>query len=39
MWKNFCKHVKEIEEQYIEKDRIVEDTLEVMVIDLGEVWV
>ena len=36
MWKNFCKHVKEIEEQYIEKDGIVEDTLEEMVIELGE---
>ena len=36
MWKNFCKHVKEIEEQYIEKDGRVEDTLEEMVIELGE---
>ena len=33
---NFCKHVKEIEEQYVEKDGIVEDTLEEMVIELGE---
>uniref|UniRef100_A0A1X7T5I9 Uncharacterized protein n=1 Tax=Amphimedon queenslandica TaxID=400682 RepID=A0A1X7T5I9_AMPQE len=36
MWKNFCQHVKKIEAQYIEKDGIVEETLDEMVIELGE---
>ena len=33
MWKNFCRHV---EKNYIEKDEIVEDTLDKMVITIGE---
>ena len=36
MWKNFCRHVHAIEKNYIKKDGIVEDTLEEMVINIGE---
>ena len=33
MWKNFCRHV---EKNQIEKNEIVEDTLDEMVITIGE---
>ena len=36
MWKNFCRHVEDVEKKYIEKDGIVEDTLDEMVITIGD---
>ena len=33
MWRRFCRHVVDIENDYFEKDGILEDT--VMVIELG----
>ena len=35
MWRKFCKHVIDIENEYIEKDGIVEDTLDEMTIEIG----
>ena len=35
MWKNVCRHVEDVEKKYIEKDGIVEDTLDEMVITIG----
>lgn len=32
----FCKHVVKIENEYIKRDGIVEDTLEEMTIELGD---
>ena len=36
MWRNFCRHVIDIENKYIEQDRIVKDTIEEMRIEIGE---
>ena len=36
MWRLFCRHVVDIENNYIEKDGILEDAVEEMTIDLGE---
>ena len=36
MWRNFCRHVIDIENRYIEQDGIVEDTVEEMRIEIGE---
>ena len=33
---NFCRRVEDVEKNYIEKDGIVENTLEKMVITIGE---
>lgn len=32
MWRNFCRHVVDVENDYISKDGIVEDTLEEMTL-------
>ena len=34
MWRKLCKHVIDIENEYIEKDGIVEDTLDEMTLRL-----
>jgi hypothetical protein len=36
MWRNFSRHVIDIENKYIEQDGIVEDTVEEMRIEIGE---
>ena len=36
MWRNFCRHVVDVENKYIEQDGIVEDTVEEMRIEIGE---
>ena len=36
MWGNFCRHVIDVENRYIEQDGIVEDTVEEMRIEIGE---
>ena len=35
MWRRFCRHVLDIENEYFEKDGLVEDVVEEMVICLG----
>ena len=35
MWRRFCRHVVDIENEYFEKDGLVEDVVEEMVITLG----
>uniref|UniRef100_A0A1X7V2G6 DDE-1 domain-containing protein n=1 Tax=Amphimedon queenslandica TaxID=400682 RepID=A0A1X7V2G6_AMPQE len=37
MWQNFYQQVKKIEAQYIEKDGIIEETLDERVIKLGKI--
>ena len=36
MWKSFCIHVVDIENDYFEIDRLIEDTIEKFIIALGE---
>ena len=36
MWRNFCRHVVAIENDFFEKDRLIEDTIEEYIIELGE---
>ena len=36
MWRNFCRHVTDVENKYIEQDGIVEDAVEEMRIEIGE---
>ena len=36
MWRNFCRHVVDVENKYIELDGILEDTVEEMRIEIGE---
>ena len=36
MWRNFCRHVVDVENKYIEQNGIVEDTVEEMRIELGK---
>ena len=36
MWRRFCRHVVDVENECIEKDGILEDAVEEMVIELGE---
>ena len=36
MWRNFCRHVVDIENDYFEKDGLIEDTIEEFIIELGE---
>ena len=36
MWWNFCRHVIDIENKYIEQDGIVEDTVDEMRIEIGQ---
>lgn len=36
MWSNFCDHVKKVEDEYWEKDGLIEDALEEFVIRLSE---
>ena len=35
-WRHYCRHVVDIENDYILKDGILEDAVEEMVIDIGE---
>ena len=37
MWRKFCRHVVDVENAYIEKDGILEDAVDEMVIQLGGV--
>lgn len=36
MWRGFCRHVVDIEKEYFEKDGLVEDRVEEMIIHLGD---
>jgi hypothetical protein len=36
MWTNFCSHVKKVEDEYWEKDGLIEDAMEEFVIQLSE---
>ncbi len=36
MWRRFCRHVVDIENEYFEKDGLLEDAVEEMVINLGD---
>ena len=36
MWKNFCRHLVDVENDYFEKDGLIKDTIEEFIIDLGE---
>ena len=36
MWSNFCDHVKKVEDEYREKDGLIEDALQEFVIRLSE---
>lgn len=36
MWRKFCSHVMKVENEYIEKDGIMEDTLEEMTFTINE---
>ena len=36
MWRQFCRHVVDIENDYFEKDGILEDAVEDMIISIGE---
>ena len=36
MWRRFCRHVVDIENDYIQKDGLREDTVEEMIINIGE---
>ena len=36
MWRGFCRHVVDVENRYIEKDGICEDTVEEMRIEIGD---
>ena len=35
-WRHYCRHVIDVENNYFDKDGIYEDTVEEMIIDLGE---
>ena len=35
MWRAFCRHVTDIENEYFEKDGLVEDLIEDFVIEFG----
>ena len=35
-WRHYCRHVLDVENNYFDKDGIYEDTVEEMIIDLGE---
>ena len=34
MWRNFCKHVMKVEKDYMEKDGIIEDTVDEMTLTI-----
>ena len=36
MWRNFCRHVVDVENNYIQKDGILEEALEEMIIEFGD---
>ena len=36
MWRGFCRHVVDIENNYFEKDRLIEDRVEEMSIQSGD---
>ena len=36
MWRQFCRHVVDVENRYMEQDGIMEDTVEEMRIEIGE---
>ena len=36
MWRHFCRHVVDVENEYFEKDGIVEDVVEEMIIAVGD---
>ena len=36
MWRNFCRHVVDVENNYIQKDGILEEAVEEMVIEFGD---
>ena len=36
MWRNFCRHVVDVENNYILKDGILEEAVEEMIIEFGE---
>ena len=36
MWRNFCKHVVDIENEYIQTDGVMEDMVDELVIDTAE---
>ena len=36
MWRAFCRHVVDIENDYFDKDGLLEDAIEDMVIEVGE---
>ena len=36
MWRGFCRHVVDIENNYFEKDGLIEDRIEEMIIEFGD---
>ena len=36
MWSNFCDHVKKVEDEYWEKDGLIEDVMEEFTIQLSQ---
>ena len=36
MWTNFCSNVKKVEDEYWEKDSLIEDAMEEFVVELSE---
>ena len=36
MWRNYRRHVVDIENAYFEKDKLIEDTIEEFIIELGD---
>ena len=36
MWRGFCRHVVDIENTYFEKDGLIEDKVEEMIIQFGD---
>ena len=36
MWRGFCSHVVDVENDYLVKDGLVEDLIEELVVEFGE---
>ena len=36
MWRRFCRHVVDVENDYIQKDGLREDTVDEMIINIGQ---
>ena len=36
MWKNFCEHVRKVEDEYWEKDALLEDAVEEFILQISD---